>query len=238
VVELRFYALISIILFGLGNVSRIVEVALVWLALTALTWGLLALHIPGAGRLQALLLTKYSAFFVIGICLFRMHVSSGDRLVWTTLLLALATGALQAHVDFARVDMLDGVRSPWWVGLGISLGTFLLAFAAIRIFVPERWAPLATRLGAMSFPLYLVHQRLGYWFIHHCRPLEEMSFVGSAHGAAIVASLVVAYAVSRFAEPPLQSCLRVLSARLQGWQSNRNLRASAVDCRGSSRERP
>jgi peptidoglycan/LPS O-acetylase OafA/YrhL len=129
-------------------------------------------------RSSILLLVYYSNFFLIGICLYRIHARMARRITWLALVVAIAVTVLGG-----------GERSfdtPGRIYLPLTLAfTALVWFAISRHGKWLAWRPLIF-LGQISYPLYLVHVVLGFAVIRW----------GMARGWATIEGVVAAGVVS------------------------------------------
>ena len=165
------------------------------LALGMLRWtewfGLLAVAVrlpahrdprcPAASSHLDLLLVDYSNFFLIGICLYRIHSRMTRPITWVALVVAIAVTALGG-----------GERSfdtPGCIYLPLTIAfTALVWFAISRHGKRLASRPLVFR-GVISYPLYLVHVVLGFAVIRWRVTLGWTTLEGVA--AAGVVSLIM-----------------------------------------------
>ena len=152
--EIRFYAFIAVALL-FGRIERSI------LPLSAL---LLAIDTASllAGKAD-----HYIPWFVIGMLLFsvfyqRRHtVSVYALLVWATVMSCIRASWEYSHVR-AMLHFPPGspLTGPF-IAL-VILAVVLLSLHLSRYPLPE-WLKI---FGAMSYPLYAVHQLLGFWLIN------------------------------------------------------------------------
>ncbi|MFF5801935.1 acyltransferase family protein [Streptomyces sp. NPDC012746] len=157
--EMRFYLLFAIVAaFGL-TYRRVVAFCAVWLAL--------AMWVPYSGIAWLRLWTVPDAapYFIAGIVMYLMHRFRPNPVLWVL----LAASWLVAK-DQLSIIMRGGVHSTghtllWRVSLAIITVFFLLvltvALGGLKS-LNRRW--LATA-GALTFPLYLLHEILGWELI-------------------------------------------------------------------------
>ena len=168
------------------------EAASVWLANNAQFETNWPLAVRVANQAQVLLSLRYAHLFAIGIVLYR---GSREHRV-----------SPAAWMQLAGCWTLQGVVDSWGAALGTaSLTALLYAAAEGRL----RW--LAARplvlLGAISYPLYLLHQNLGYLLL---RELETRAvFTAASIAAALAFSLAAAAGLSLAIERPAQRWILV-----------------------------
>jgi peptidoglycan/LPS O-acetylase OafA/YrhL len=206
VVELRFYLLVFLLL--LCGLLRHMRVILgIWLAAS---W-LAHYHLAESHVTNLLLVTDWSSYFIAGaIC---YHVRSRGRWDWYSGGIFVLAGVIAVH-QAVMSSVSESRQLGTWTDPRVVIAlivVFLLAFYLIAGGRTVRWQP--TRLlamGGLTYPLYLLHQRLGYALLAHVgRGWPSPLRLGSIAGVAIV----TAYLVNRFVEPPLAARLRrILSA--------------------------
>ncbi len=204
-VELVFYAWMLAV-FVAGWMKHARWLIVLWLALSL---GILVaarlLHRSVPTLADRYLLVEYSAFFGIGAAAYLdfrgMRVTRGT---WGLFALATATA---------------------WLSTGLQ--GLLVAAAMVLLFSLIVWrkaallsTPLLVFLGTVSYPLYLLHQNIGYVII------QRMRSHGFAYGSAILiafgVSLAVATAVTFGVERPVQRRVRL-------WRERRLSRGRALD---------
>lgn len=193
-VELCFY-FCMFVLFMSGRLSRIEPILIGWIALKWL-W---AVHF-GTHRMSwalgAILIQEYIPFFAIGVICYR--VFSGA----TPLRRALGT------IAFA-------IATEWYVE-GLEMGIVACVVAGIVLLVATghaaflRWRPLLA-LGAISYPLYLLHENIGRTVIR----LVESRGLGEviAIPIAVAVALTLATLTHKLIEDPAMAWIRTTYAR-------------------------
>lgn len=157
-VELKFYALVSFILV-IGRIHHAQVLLLLWLFLTV------TLEIFPIKTLRYFLITDYAAYFIAGAMSF---------LVWSRGLSSVRVGVfLVAWVVALRqsVSGLPNFENHYnesmnsYVVMGIVSAFFLIVFLiSVRKtgwVARKRWVVA----GALTYPLYLIHQKVGYMLI-------------------------------------------------------------------------
>jgi peptidoglycan/LPS O-acetylase OafA/YrhL len=158
--EIGFYFLIAVMLaFGwLGRPTRILWALAGWLAYCALTG-----PITGSSAFLLLFFPRYAPFFIVGMLLYLLQTRQGAR--WQLYGLLGAACALGLRAAFSRVaENVHYYAQPFSRPVvGGLLALFLLVFLLIihrKINLGR--APWASFLGALTYPLYLVHHNVGY----------------------------------------------------------------------------
>nr|WP_276515396.1 acyltransferase [Actinomadura coerulea] len=194
-VELHFYVLAAV-LAGIGITYRS---CLVFMA----AWMLGGVFADEADNriLQVMLVPTWSCYFIAGMALYMIHRFGPTLLLWgyvaASYLIALRWGAWRAEHVFGGADET-------------VVGAVITGIFAVMILVATgRLSRLRRRgmsvLGALTYPLYLVHSQLAL-------PLLDAVYPGldrwTALAVVIGTSLLAAYAVHRLVERPGAAWMR------------------------------
>lgn len=199
-VELKFYILLAgLVLVGITR-ARVLALCLIWPVVAAMA------SATDSVLLTQLLEPHFAPFFCIGILLYLVH-----REGWT------GPAALLLALNFCfALWVCSAYYIPWSIavagapvsfrGLAVLLTLCVGAVAAATLTPLRRldWAWLSL-LGALTYPLYLMHQETGWILLHH---LSSRLPAYVAVGAVTLTFLVAAYLVHRFVERPLTPALR------------------------------
>jgi peptidoglycan/LPS O-acetylase OafA/YrhL len=199
--ELGFYVCM-LALWRLGLLGRIELVLLAWIGLKLVWW-----LVPAMPTRPGMLLVQlYIPWFAIGICAYR--VKSGAR-SWTlqlpVLLAGLAVTALVPDPGDSKADAL--------VAAGVYVGVALLFAALLAGWLRGLDHPWLVWLGALSFPLYLVHQNIGYALIAATERGGASPLL--ALGLALITVFALALTVHLLVEKPALGAIR------KGWKAHR-----------------
>lgn len=148
--ELAYYA-IMLVLYLTGLIRRIETVCWVWLAVTLTATLLADIGFPTPYRLQLLLITPSAQFFIAGIMFYLARHEGYTR----NRVLLLAACLLAAYVT--------DPDEPAVVYAALSFIVFHLAITGRLTRLAA--SPVLQWLGAISYPLYLIHQIIGYRII-------------------------------------------------------------------------
>lgn len=200
VLEVIFYGWVALALF-FGVFSRLkLELVLGWLFVSLANE--FFLH---SGALRLLLLTEYGPLFAAGVLIHHMygHGRSSEALM-----------LLAAAFMLSCLNMT--IQQEWMLahyGTQIALPNLILANAVMHallvgaLLLRDRVRPsgLMLALGGLTYPLYLLHQHVGYVAIDALAPS-----IGRwpAALACTVALTILALVVWRFVERPAQRFLR------------------------------
>ncbi|MGY1634785.1 acyltransferase family protein [Geodermatophilus sp. SYSU D01186] len=199
-VELKFYVLVALVAAVGITRERVLLLCLVWPVLGAMA---AQAH---ADLVVALLEPAYAPFFCTGILLYLVR-----REGWSAGTGLLLGGNLLMALWVCRSHFV-----PWTsavAGADVSFrGTAVLFTLCVAALVVVTLTPVArldwqwlSRLGALTYPLYLVHEIPGWALIHRLAPVLP-AYVTLALVTLIMVGL--AHLVVRFVERPLGSKLR------------------------------
>lgn len=208
VVELVFYGWVCA-LIALGILERkLLTILAIWLAIAALN----EVFIQSRGT-RIVLCTEYAGLFASGILIQRLRAGERSLLAWGLLGLAFSLGALHAFEIqrlFARLYADDIDLQLLWV---LHLGLYVLFLAGLWVSSWVATTPTVLTLGALTYPLYLLHQHVGYVLIDAVAPV-----IGAWTALAFVTGVVLmlAFAVQRWLEPAGRAVLRRALAAVPG----------------------
>ncbi len=203
--EFVFYAMIGTV-FLMGAMKRIDWFCLAWLAMSALLQFALP-HIPH--RVGEVLLIGYGQFFIIGIALCRFHRDEATPLTGAVLILAIATSLFGA--DWRA-------PTPGWLYTVVTVLLTGVSWLAITDRVPALIRVPLALVATISFPLFLIHQFVGYHIIAAMRADGQSLAISIA--VATACSMALAVMIYRFVELPARP-------RIRRWLSPKTPRPAA-----------
>ncbi len=198
-VEIQFYLLVLLALRAdlLRHTEALVAA---WLALA-----LAELVVVPSWTLQVWLCTRWAPLFCAGILFYRMRAHGASRARLALLTGAAALAGVNAWMEATRPTESARADFEPAVAVVLVLG-FFAVFGAIHrgwIRVPANpWIALG---AALSYPVYLVHQNIGYMIATR---LAERGWGGVALASAIAVAFALAWAVHRGVERPVGRPLR------------------------------
>jgi peptidoglycan/LPS O-acetylase OafA/YrhL len=207
-VELRFYVLmIAFVAWGITR-RRILWFCALWplaaQAALALGWQPVSL----------VLIDKYAPYFAGGMLLYLLHRQGHARAPWLLLglnvALALANNvpwqmhALRANTIFAP--------NPWILA-AVTVACFAaVAAVALTRLQHVRWSGLVP-LGALTYPLYLIHEYWGWWAIGQLAPHANRWVVLAAAIALALALAWGLHQVEKRVGPPMRRAIEAALRR-------------------------
>lgn len=194
ILEMIFYFWVALALFaGIFQRWKLPLLA-AWLAVAMINE-----FVVSSGALRMVFVTEYAPFFVFGVLVH--HMSAHGRSREALVLAAVAVVFSMSTIQSARNWMLDhygtALELPALMAANVAIHLILLAAVALRHRVPS--SAFVVMLGGLTYPLYLLHQHVGYIAINR---LEPMVGRWGAAGLTLAALLAVSGLVWRFIERP------------------------------------
>ncbi|WP_246265048.1 acyltransferase family protein [Acrocarpospora pleiomorpha] len=201
-VELKFYFLISIIVIIGINLRRAMAFMWVWLVLVVV-----AEYLEN-DLLTEIVMPRQAPYFIAGMAFYLIHRVGPSVTRWGFVLVgyAFAVYAALERVQ-SRVDAIGLKRfpaPPEAVIVAITLIFLLMAAVALGWLSWVKWAPLTT-VGALTYPLYLLHQNVSAVIIPGLRDTLNPWLLTAL---TMAASIVLAYLVYKLIDRPGQRLLR------------------------------
>ena len=195
-IELVFYFWMFI-LFSCGGLKHVEWAGLAWMIIASV-YGLGALYFGRVGILETLLILPYCNLFVAGTCLYLIYSDRSSRITYAV----LSFSSVMNYAIWEKVDFL-------------VISSFYLVFlAVVRHGIPLLRARVLLFLGMISYPLYLVHQNIGYGLMN--------CLFGRGYPLAVVlpitilASMTLAALIWYTVERPARRAIRERYAIIQG----------------------
>ena len=158
VLEIIFYGWVAVLLWSGLWPRYFAVIGCAWLAVSVLNHTALHLKV-----LERLVLTGYSGEFLGGMILYRIHAGRSERadapLVVASVAVAVWLGIVKTERELR--ELFHTTSDPMVVAV-IVLSAFYLVSWACRTRVPPRLATWVTLAGAITYPLYLLHQNIGF----------------------------------------------------------------------------
>ncbi|MFF2626358.1 acyltransferase family protein [Kitasatospora griseola] len=192
-IELRFYVLFGLVVaFGL-TYKRVVAFCAMWTFASVLTTA------SGLPFLDLIFFPDYSSFFIAGIAMYLMYRYGQDLLLWGIVGFSWLLAQHKLHKIMSDYQAFSGdTLSYTKLLILMTLAFVVVAGTALGWFRWVKW-PWLTVFGAMTYPLYLLHQVLGWWFLVH---LQGKVGPYAEAGIVIGGMLVASWLVNRYIEKP------------------------------------
>lgn len=198
-IELRFYLLFAVVVaFGL-TYRRVVAFCVLWVVAAVVAAGS-GDQLVGFGAMP-----EYAPYFVAGIAFYLIYRHGPNLLLWGIIGFSWLLSLRYLHDEAASNMRYNGVEPSTPILIAIVTGCFvLIGLVALHVFdrITWRWLTVA---GALTYPLYLLHQVIGFIAIHYLRAhLPPWAVIG----ILFVGMLTAAWLVWRFVERPMARWLR------------------------------
>ncbi|GAA4943841.1 acyltransferase family protein [Actinoplanes utahensis] len=198
-VELRFYLLFAaLVTFGLTYRRTVIFCA---------AWMVVAVIGPTLDSriITILAIPEYAPYFIAGIAAFLIYRFGRSPLLFA--IIGFAWLVSVKRVEERVADVKPGFDVPTWPGvLIVTLSFALILIIALGWTDRIRWRWLTTA-GALTYPFYLLHQRIGYSVVRHAHEHTGLPAWTLILGAILLV-LGVAWLVQRYVERPLGRWLR------------------------------
>ncbi|ROS78532.1 peptidoglycan/LPS O-acetylase OafA/YrhL [Cellulomonas sp. PhB143] len=198
-VELKFYLLMGLLVAVGVTRERVIGLAVLWPLL-----GQLAKD-SGSDLVTTLLVPDYAPYFAVGMLLYLVVRDGNDAAVWLGigLNLLLCVRLLTRYSVHASDITGEPVRAGVCVAVFLAMAALVWCVTAGPLaHLSWRWL---TTLGALTYPLYLVHSQLGYAVI------DELHDVVPGRLVLVIAtalSVALAWLIHRCVERPFGPRLR------------------------------
>ncbi|MCC2277226.1 acyltransferase [Streptomyces sp. ET3-23] len=197
--ELRFYLLFAVMCWWGLTYRRVLIFCGAWMAASALCAGV------GDGPLRMLVMPDNSWYFIAGIAFYLMYRFRPNILLTGLVLTCFCASLPFAHETWRNTRTYLGHTVPYWpvvVVIGACFAVMALLATGKLSWITWRWLPVA---GALTYPLYLLHQNIGRETIRAMRDFLPPHILVPL---VVVGMLAVSWAVHRWVEKPVGRWLR------------------------------
>lgn len=204
-IEIAFYLLVAIRLKSDGRAREIERIGMALAIVSAGYWSWAAVAGPWQNRAADLLLLSYGGTFACGIALWGVRQSGPSAMRLAMLALGTATSIAEIRATCAVMATGTGVEPGAVVPIALFLGAVAIIALAGRVqpAIERIIRPRAAGfIGMMTYPLYLIHQRIGEMLI------VDLIAAGVPWRLAIIGTAMLAVAgaaaITALMEPPLR----------------------------------
>jgi peptidoglycan/LPS O-acetylase OafA/YrhL len=221
-IELRFYLLVALLLWWRpGQLGRTLpRVMAVGMVLSAVNFFLVA-----SGR-DGIYVLNFVPLFASGVAYGSLARRRASMLDWTLLVTAVPLSLAYAAHDASVLTAHYRVHFSPMI-LAATLGVFqavLFMLTVVRIDIPS--TPIIRTFGMLTYPLFLLHQNVGYMILNATAGRVPPMMV---LGALCVGMPLVAFTIGRWIEPRARSAIDLALASLQShWRWRRRPAAAAA----------
>jgi peptidoglycan/LPS O-acetylase OafA/YrhL len=198
-IELHFYLLFALVVWRGLTYQRAVGFCVVWTTAS--------IFVPTFAPAFAdqILVAQYSPYFIAGIAFYMMHKYGPNLLLGCIVVVSYVLASHQILTDVDQQRTAAGNHQSLTIVYGVLAVFFVLMglIATGRLsWIRGEWT---LALGAVTYPLYLIHQDIGY------AVLNRLDSHVDAHillVTLILAMIATAWLIQRFVEKPLAPKLR------------------------------
>jgi peptidoglycan/LPS O-acetylase OafA/YrhL len=210
--EVIFYGWVFVFL-ALGLFEKSGErIVLCWLLISLVNELFLGLK-----PLRFLFLTEYSGFFAAGVLIYRLRAGKSGFASVPLLALSLA---IAVQTSLAGVKVIAAEYDAEYSGMltAASVCAMFALFIAATSAAPTRLpVRLLSAAGAVTYPLYLLHQHIGYIAFTRLRGMvSDAALFAIVLAGLVLAAAAVRVCVDRPMSKRLRAKLTALAAGLQG----------------------
>lgn len=202
VAEITFYAWMALFIAAGLFPRYLAQLSFVWLAIT-----LLNVTVIHSGAVERIFLTEVSGFFAAGLLLYEIFFRQSSSTGWMLLIAATLIAAFQTIEAASWSRAHYAVEFSSAVITALCVASVVLVALAIQVRRLPLNAPLVAALGGLTYPLYLLHQHVGYIIFNRSEGVVPDWLLVSV---VIALMLTLSWAVWRFVEPKGQSLARRL----------------------------
>ncbi|MGA4539848.1 acyltransferase family protein [Uniformispora flossi] len=197
--ELHFYLMFAVVVWRGVTYRKVVLFALLW-AMASATFAKF-----DDSPVKQFIMPEYSWYFIAGMMFYLMY-----RFRPNLLLLGIVAACYVVSQRFALNTLEDvrenvGLNVPQWpvpVILAVFFAVFLLIATHRLSWITWGWLPA---LGALTYPLYLLHEYIGWEII---AKFQGRVNAGVLVGALVAGMLILSWLVNRLIEKPMSGWLR------------------------------
>jgi len=154
--EWKFYALVAV-LIAARQLARVERCPWIWMTASV------AYQLHPIAWLELYMITPWSSYFIAGAAFFRARLQGWTVSRSALVLLSLVFGMLQASSQTDQLAILHGVSFDKTASATIVAGFFVSFFLLSRpnLRISRRMRQAFALAGGLSYPIYLLHLRLG-----------------------------------------------------------------------------
>ncbi|MFI5615854.1 acyltransferase family protein [Streptomyces sp. NPDC051567] len=205
-VELRFYLLFAVVAVMGLTYRRVLAFCGIWTIIAVIT------PYTEIGLLDLLFLPNDAPYFIAGVALYLVYRFGMNPMLLGVIGFSWLLAQNRMHNTLGAYRHEVGFDLSWKVTAGLSAVFFLVMLAAATgVFDRIQWKWL-TVAGALTYPVYLLHQEMGWAMIRWGRDHGITPFPLLA--MCLAAILLLSWLVHRIVERPLSAWLkRMLDSR-------------------------
>lgn len=197
-VEIKFYLMISILL-GFKKIEKIETYLVLWLLISATA------EVFTFEKMRSILITDYSAYFIAGAT---FYIIWSKGITKTRALLLVGALALGSYTAIVWAELLETKYSTEFNPL-IVCSIIILFFMTFFLIATNKTAAIGklnwTTVGALTYPLYLLHQMIGFMIFNIAYPAVNPHILLWGTTALMIGA---SYIIHKKIEAPLASLIK------------------------------
>lgn len=211
--ELRFYALmVAFVAIGVTR-RRVLIFATVWPAVA------LVANWVGPAWMCTILVSQHAPLFAAGMVLFVIRREGHSCRAWCVVVANTAAAVWLVVPDQVAKQARNTDLAPSALVLGVLVVGCIALVAAVTLTpvsrVDWRWM---TTLGALTYPLYLVHEHWGWWLISHLfASLPPYATLAAVTAFSLTLAAAIHYGVEKRVGPQLRSAVQTGFEAVGAW---------------------
>ncbi|MGW0391898.1 acyltransferase family protein [Streptomyces sp. NPDC003042] len=201
-IELRFYLLFAIVAVMGLTYRRVLAFCGIWTILAVITPG------TDSKLMDTVFMPQDAPYFIAGVAMYLIYRFGANPMLLGVVGFSWLYAQNRLHITVGGYEYEVHHTLSWPVMAVISAGAFLVMLAAAMgalNWIRWKWLTVA---GALTYPVYLLHQELGWAMIRWGRDHGIAPFQLLAICLAVI--LLLSWLVHRFAERPLSALLKRL----------------------------
>ena len=210
--EWRFYLLLSAFIVVGITLKKLKMAMIIWLVASAVSS---AFDPPQLNRLWDIVVQPdYAQYFICGMCLYLIWSGKDVFLSHAIYVCSSALAIARAHDLSESQSLTQGTHYNANIASGIVAAILVVMLLVAHGGLRKLTVSWFSRLGELTYPLYLIHASIGYLLLNRLEPKigAWMSLV-----VAVAAVVMLAWLIAKFVERPVQPRLRRLV--LNGFKS-------------------
>ncbi|GAA2898272.1 acyltransferase [Actinoplanes cyaneus] len=198
--EMRFYLLFCLVVWRGLTYRRVTIFCLLWLV------GSFVANSADDKTLKLIFQPEYAEYFIAGIAIYLMHRFGPTMLTWGIVICcwALSMFAVQHRVS-ENMGAMGRKDLAWWPAQVIMTGCFVVIIALALGWLDWVRGKWITTLGAMTYPIYLIHHAVGLTVIRELSP--TVAPYPLLFGTTLL-MMLIAWLIHRWVERPLAPILK------------------------------
>lgn len=200
-VELKFYFLMALVLL-FNQTKHIKYYLFAWLLISILN---LSLGMPSV--VNSFLLTSYSSYFIAGAFFYLLRKDGFSVLYLVGITLSYYLSIKHAYWGIPRLNEHYQTEFSAFVIIGIISIFYFLMFLVAAKKAGLLNKSVMLHLGALTYPLYLIHQNIGFMVFNYFGNNDNKNVVLLV---TIFMMLIISYVISRYCEKMMALKLKLI----------------------------